>query len=350
MTFFRSLFLILNLALVGATLLAYIAPYIDPETFWPLSLFGLSYPLLIIFNLFFIGFWLFIKYKYAFISLATLLGGWIFLKGFFAFNTEKLSDKKNELSIVSYNISNALSAYDGAKNRSRNNQEKLSNFLERFDDEDILCLQEVGDFAYDILKKQFPKHHFHWLKKGAIIISRHPIIASGEVDFGTKTNSCLWADINLKLDTIRVYSIHLQSNKISRDADNIVSGPLNDEKAWRGIRGMVSKYKTYHLKRAQQSRAVKEHMLESPHPVIMCGDFNDTPLSYTYHHLAGNMVDAFNERGTGIGTTFRGTIPFLRIDYILMDPYFKPLTFQVIDVDFSDHYPIASLIKFGNPQ
>jgi endonuclease/exonuclease/phosphatase family metal-dependent hydrolase len=223
----------------------------------------------------------------------------------------------------------------------------MSTFLKRFADEDIMCLQEVGPFAVDLLKKNYANYQMHNIGKGAIILSKHPIVKRGEIPFGTKTNSCVWADVIINLDTFRVYSLHLQSNKISKDADDMVhSATLNDKKTWLGIKGILKKYRFHHIKRAQQAKMVKAHIQNSKYPVIVCGDFNDTPLSFTYSHISKGLVDAFNERGTGIGTTYSGTIPFLRIDYILTSPFLRPLRFQVIKEKHSDHYPIAAVYTY----
>jgi endonuclease/exonuclease/phosphatase family metal-dependent hydrolase len=80
--------------------------------------------------------------------------------------------------------------------------------------------------------------------------------------------------------------------------------------------------------------------------VVVCGDFNDTPNSYTYHQISKGLNDAFREAGSGIGTTYVGKIPFLRIDYILYSKErFDPLYFKVIRKNLSDHYPVVSTLK-----
>lgn len=336
-----------NIVLLIATLLSYIAPKIDPEMISIFSFFGLSFPILLLFNLIFVLLWSFINIKNIFIPLITIAIGWVFIKGFIAINTEKPSVNNQDFSVVSFNISNGLYAYDANSEVKKEKMALMNTFLKRFADEDIICLQEVGPFAVDLLKKNYANYNIHNLGKGAIILSKHPILNKGEISFGTKTNSCLWADIMINLDTFRVYSLHLQSNKISKDADDMVnSANLNDKKTWLGIKGMLRKYRFHHIKRAQQAKMVKNHILNSRYPVLVCGDFNDTPLSFTYSHISKGMIDAFNERGTGIGTTYSGTIPFLRIDYILSSPILRPLRFQVIKEKLSDHYPIAAVYTY----
>lgn len=342
--FLKKLALFFNILLALASFLSYISPQIDPSKIWLLSFFGLSFPLLLIGNLVFILFWLFVDIKYVALSILTLACGWVFIKGFFAFNSEKLSSGPKDFSVVSFNISNALSAYDSKVNTRKEKTKNMEGFFNRFKDEDILCFQEVGPFATEILHKSFKDWNMHYLKKGSVILTKHPLIKSGEIDFGTITNSCLWADILINFDTIRVYSMHLQSNRISKDADDmLVNGHLNDKKTWLGIKSILLKYKQFHIKRSSQAKLVKSHIDTSPHPVVVGGDLNDTPLSFTYRHLSKGLSDAFYEKGTGIGTTYSGKIPFLRIDYIFTSPEIKPKKFQVLKENYSDHYPVAAL-------
>ena len=80
-------------------------------------------------------------------------------------------------------------------------------------------------------------------------------------------------------------------------------------------------------------------------PILLAGDFNDTPVSNTYKRLSVNLIDTFSSAGRGVGTTYAGKIPLLRIDYIFADATFKVVDHQVIDSPVSDHYPIKSVIR-----
>jgi endonuclease/exonuclease/phosphatase family metal-dependent hydrolase len=264
----------------------------------------------------------------------------------FVFNTSKVKISPHALSVISYNISNASVAYDKETLAKASKKERMFEYLKRFSDEDVLCLQEVGAYATDILKKSFPSHEMYQTNKGAVILSKHRIINKGSIDFGTKTNSCLWADIIFDIDTIRVYSIHLQSNRITKDANQIISdGKIDNKKTWLDIKSILKKFKQSHITRTSQAKEVKVHIDNSPFPVLVCGDFNDTPVSYTYRHLSERLKDAFVEKGNGLGTTFNGRIPLLRIDYVLSDPSFDILKYNVIQEDYSDHYAVACLLS-----
>ena len=94
--------------------------------------------------------------------------------------------------------------------------------------------------------------------------------------------------------------------------------------------------------RAKQAEILTNHIASSPYPVIVCGDFNDIPVSYTYRTLSQNLNDAFEKRGFGFGTTYSGNIPALKIDYILTAKRIKIFNCTILKVPYSDHYPMVS--------
>jgi len=334
---------------VIATLLAYISPLVDPKFNWVLSFFGLFYPVFLIFNILFILFWLLKKNSNAWISIVCLVLGWGYINSFFGFNKVPNSDiPKNSLGIVSYNISNASfrNIKSTTKTEKQENKEKVIQVIKSFNEYDILCIQEAGDYAIQILKKELPKHKLFHTEKGSIILSKFPILNKGVIDFGTVTNSCLWADLQYNDLTIRVYSFHLQSNRVSKDAEMIAQNiQLKEKVNWYDIKGILRKFRKYHKSRTEQIEMIAQHAKSCPHPYILAGDLNDPPLSYTYKVLSDIANDAFREKGRGIGTTYAGTIPLLRIDYIFYSDDFECLNFNIPHKDISDHYPILSNIK-----
>ena len=97
--------------------------------------------------------------------------------------------------------------------------------------------------------------------------------------------------------------------------------------------------------RARQARTVAAHIRRCPYPVIVCGDFNDTPLSYTYHVLGKQLQDAFAEAGFGLSNTYNGLLPSFRIDYILYSSHFKAVSYSCDRIDLSDHFPVSAVLK-----
>ena len=142
-----------------------------------------------------------------------------------------------------------------------------------------------------------------------------------------------------------MYNIHLASNFFQRrDLDYIIS--IEKEKVKNGIVGIGKKLKYSFERRGKEVDQIKKHMDSSPYPIIICGDFNDTPVSYAYQKLGENKKDAFLESGNGIGASFK-KIPTLRIDYILIDEALKSNSFSTHQEKFSDHRAISSTIKLN---
>ena len=74
--------------------------------------------------------------------------------------------------------------------------------------------------------------------------------------------------------------------------------------------------------------------------------FNDTPASYVYHTIRGDLKDAFIESGSGFEQSYAGKFPQFRIDYILHSSEFKSKNYHHLSETITDHYPIVSYISF----
>jgi endonuclease/exonuclease/phosphatase family metal-dependent hydrolase len=346
--FLDRLILIANLGVIVMTFFAYLAPHVNPNYTWALSFFGFFYPVLILANFFFILYWVFRKWTRIWPSAVCLILGYNQFFGFMPFNAPHGESEKDQIKIVNYNISNALYAYDKDKSDKTLKRNAMVDFIKEIDEVGIFCFQEVGDYGMEVLKLAFAKgYHFHNLDKGAVIVSKYPIIKKGEIDFGTKTNSCLWADIRTPYDTVRVYSFHLQSNQISRDAEKLANQTeIDQKKAWYDIRGMLSKVKNRHLKRAKQVKRIADHVSQSKYKVLLGGDLNDPPQSFTYHTMSTLGNDAYRTVGSGIGTTYNGIIPLLRIDYMFVDPRLDIHSCKIIKSYYSDHFPVVTTVEW----
>ncbi len=112
-----------------------------------------------------------------------------------------------------------------------------------------------------------------------------------------------------------------------------------------GYKSIIKKLKLAFMTRATQAGAVHDFIGNSPYKVIVCGDFNDSPLSYTYKIIRGQMKDAFEEAGSGLGRTYVGAMPSFRIDYILGDPSFEFFNYYAKSFDFSDHKLVSCTVK-----
>ena len=351
MKLLKRILLILNILASAGLALSYFAPLINPYKYWQFGILGLMFPFLIFVNLFFVIFWLFRKRWYAFISLITILLGWNAFSGIIGLKLPRSSDPDDKaIRVMSYNIRALSKLAKYPTPSTKENKEKFAFFMEENKLPHILCVQESTIPNIKFLKSSlaYPYNcRYPGYNSNTAILSVFPIENSGEVNFEKGNGDCVWADINLDGKIIRFYSVHLHSNTISIQADTLMKiDKIEREETLKGVEGMFQKYKFATRVRYQQARKIKKHMDSSPHPVVICGDFNDTPQSYVYHILSEGMKDTFKERGIGFGTTWAGNLPGLKIDYILADPSFDVISHDIYRRPFSDHYPITTTILF----
>ena len=111
------------------------------------------------------------------------------------------------------------------------------------------------------------------------------------------------------------------------------------------MRSILVRYTDNSLLRASQADTIARVVGESPYRVVLCGDFNDTPVSYVYRRMRGNRQDAFSEAGRGFSYTFNGFRNVLRIDYVMLDPTFEVVDYRTPELDYSDHLPVVVTFK-----
>lgn len=342
MRILKNLFFGVNVLLILFTLLSYLTPYFDPENIWQFTFLGLGYPYLFLANVLFVLFWVFLKRWYFLFSLIALLIGYKHVLQHININFADSPPNKNEIYVMSYNVK--FMDYIFGEKKSERNKQDFFNFFETPKLPDILCLQEIGARAFKMCKENFAyPYSTTFVYKYNVIFSKYPIIDAGEFPFGETFNSCGWADIDVNGQIYRVYSAHLESTKVSIEANNLAERKeLSDKENLSDMKSMAKKIKSSVQRRTKQAKQIVAHMEKSPYPIIFFGDFNDTPLSYTYQLLSANLKDTFQEKGHGLATTFGGVIPALRIDYILTDPKIQVLNHKTHKIKFSDHYPISS--------
>ncbi len=268
--------------------------------------------------------------------------GWNHFTSFIGLHPGGGVNEEESIRLVTFNTSGL--GFLAAKDTNQHKQ-NIRDFIRDLNGQgpvDIFCLQEINSKHAQEAVEKFKFKYEHRIKyHGTAILSRYPIINSGEVDFGTRTNSCLWADIKIKNQVVRVYSAHLKSNRVSTETEKILKeGGIQGKETWSDIKGVFGKFRYTSKIRVEQAKMVRAHMMKSPHPVILCGDFNETPQSYIYALLSEGLQDSFRAAGFGLGSTYAGRIPALRIDYALIDPRLPVSDCQVLRADYSDHYPV----------
>lgn len=346
--FHRVLFVTCILFGVGL-LLSYVSVYINPEKFWLLALVGLAYPILLIINLLFFIYWI-IRWKRLFlIPFIAILFGANQLTNYIQLPFWKKDAIKNsDFKALSYNV-NLFRLYTWSK--------ETPTFYKIFDftkanEIDIACFQEYyllngklnESMAYNCLNMN---SHIQLVIKnkrsgyGIATYSRFPIVNKGEIEFKNTSNACIYSDIKIDNDTIRVYNCHLQSLRLKERNMNFLINQDHQDKSNTvdELKDISFKFRDALKKRAHQVNMITTHIETCKYPVIICGDFNDSPISYTYHELTKNLTDTFKEAGKGLSNTYVRFFPY-RIDYILHSKGIKAINFSSPRVSYSDHYPV----------
>ncbi len=364
---FNILVLILNGIFIIAMLLSYLSVHISPEKSWLLPFFGLGYPILLIINLFFMLYWI-LRKRWLFIASAVvILAGWNHLGRTFqvGLNPERQASR-NGFSIISYNVKNMSN--DNINLVEPEIREKIIGFLVS-DSSDIVCLQEFVvihrdpeafiDSVSSLLGLPYHAHAFYKTKRtkyvdAISVFSRYPIINSNPIMRDHEYNYGIMADLLIGRDTVRLFNMHLESVRLRHEDYSFITGLdlqfEKDEKIQEGSLRIIKKLKSAFMRRARQVGYLTEAIKDSPYPVILCGDFNDTPNSYTYQQLTRLLTDSFKESGSGFGNTYIGKLPSFRIDYILHDDYFISSDYQRKTISLSDHYPVSCRLMPQEPR
>jgi endonuclease/exonuclease/phosphatase family metal-dependent hydrolase len=359
-SFFSKLLFIANIVVGILLLLTYFTPFIDPAKFWPIAFLGLAYPFILGANIFFIIYWL-IRWRPAiFLSLTVIIVGLPLLKNSFGFHyfTNTKTKPQNAIRIMSYNAHNFRK--EDKKSSDGKAKSEVMALIED-DNPDIIAFQEFytklkGEYNYiSTLKKLgYVYYYFEEINAdkyqagGIAIFSKFPIRSKRRLPFfeNKRTyNTCIYTDIDINGQVIRVFNIHLQSIKFQPvDYEYIkkVKGLETDPVHTRRLARML---KRAFEKRSYQARLIATEIEQTTYPVIVCGDFNDTPISYAFNTVSKNLESAFAAKGSGFSRTYNGSFPNFQIDYILYSKEFEVQNYLIIKKKISDHYPIRSDIS-----
>jgi endonuclease/exonuclease/phosphatase family metal-dependent hydrolase len=361
LNWFDKLVLVINIVAVTLLLLSYLAPIINPRSFWPIALIGLGYQLLFPINILFLIYWVFRSAPFMLVSgLCILIGLGMFLKNW-QFSLTTQPDKKafpDEIRIMSYNVHDFTSPVDTSSTR---------NAIARFitgKQPDIVALQEytVNILDYKLTAAALSKamqstHHYFrgfdntsWDSTGIAIYSRYPILHSGIIYTPDKHIGiqAIYVDVRFKNKIFRIYTMHLQPTNFEAPEHQYLHQLAHSGKislhAWMVI---CRKLKIAFAKRSYQVALLKQHMASCPYPYIASGDFNDTPISFTANQIGKGLTNAFIAKGNGFGISYYGDFPHLQIDYILASKQFDVLNYQVAKRQISDHYPVISDMRLN---
>jgi endonuclease/exonuclease/phosphatase family metal-dependent hydrolase len=369
----RYFFKFLNVLALVVLLLSCLAEYIEPAKFWQLSFIGFAFPVVLIINVFFLILWILKRDAFGLISLVGIVLTWNFIQSTFALNFREVY-KEEGIKLMTWNVKN-FDLYNWTQNEKTREQMMA---LIRQENPDVLCMQEFYsnnqlfkniEFVSDSLGYKYfyfpPSIELNKLPKtklqktlwqegllnqqwGVATFSKFPITDTGRIDFNNSfANNCIYTDLDIHGRYVRLYNVHFQSMHLGYD-DYATLDSLEDNKtaSWKSMKSIFRKVKRAFTKRSEQANAVAERIREFDGTQILCGDFNDVPVSYTYNTAIGSLQDAFVKKSKGFGATFANKLSIFRIDYALFDETIKINSLKTIRKRLSDHYPVVTTFSF----
>ncbi len=367
----RKFILYANVVFAVFLILSFLSSHLSPEKIWFPAFLGLAYPYFLLVNVIFLLGWIILKRKELLISLLAILLGWgtfsdylsirpfrFMKKGQYVNMVREQRKADHQVKFLSYNV-RAFNHYRWEESPSTPTD--ILSFL-RDQDPDILCIQEFytsreGFSEKEIFRKldHLPHRHIEYTVSnrrrgfGIATFSHYPIIRSGSIPLEDRVSTCIYSDILMDHDTFRVYNCHLQSIYLDSERYQVLDSLKfrYDDKQIAEIKDISFRLRDAFIKRAAQADIIAAHISDCPYPVTICGDFNDTPVSYTYRTIKDGLQDAFSGGGWGLGRTYNGEFPSFRIDYILHSESMETLFFSREKVLLSDHFPIVSYLKMN---
>lgn len=353
---FRSFFLTAHIGVVILFLLSAVSDRVSPASCPLFAYLGLGFPIFCLLNIALTLYWFFIhEWRFIWIGLLAFVLGWGQVKLYFPVHApvEKIP-QEHTIKLLTYNIMSF--AYKEHTNAHPN---PVIEYIAQ-SGADIVCLQEYAEdtHAHYLTKrkiyralKMYPYrsiiylHKTNRLRSGIAVFSKFPIEKSQRIPYDSEFNGSSMHVIRLNNDQkLLLVNNHLESFKLTtedrtRYASFLKGAGTENLDALKG--SLQQKLGTAFKIRATQAEKVAEAVQKAKSEyVVVCGDFNDTPISYAHRTLQQGLVDAFSESGCGMGISYNQNGFWFRIDHILHSTNMKSLNCTVDDIDYSDHYPV----------
>lgn len=349
-----------SIAIALTYFISSLTPFISQATFWPLSFLTLGFVFIAFSMVVITIYWFFTNKIIGFLLLIVLLFGYKNLSALYAFNFSAFnqSKAKGDLRILDWNVRHFVEngkMYD----RPYAVRRKIFAYIQQMDP-DVIMMQEfmeinsrdqysnlklfdsLGYKYYYLPGDEFQVHSGLTSIFGTAIVSKTPISDTQRFHFpSAPTESIIFGTINFNGRKVRLASMHLASLDLGApDNHSEFYGRVDKNFLLRKTR--LEKIKFNDSIHARQAEFVRELLDKCQDPVILSGDFNSVPGSYTYHKIKDNLQDCFIKKGYGFGRTFSGLSPTLRIDYILVNRQFKVRQYTSPAMYLSDHFPLVA--------
>ncbi len=338
--YFHSIMFISSLVLLILSIWGYLSADIDPTTNIYSYFISLILPGILVGNTIFVAYFGVRLKVWILIPIAALAINFSFIGSMFQFRLDQpsSSNKEKTIRIASYNVH--YFSFD----KEYTIYQIANTFIDN--EIDIICFQEYiepHDNRYENISDAMKAYPYFAIYNGSTdstrlaIFSRYPVTNSGKIEFEGSNNGAMWADIKVSNSfEFRVFNNHLQT-----------TGMTSARKY-----GIPEKFKILSenaIMRTRQAIEIRNCIDTTLLPIIVTGDFNDTPSSFVFNRIKGpNLIDGFKEAGSGYGSTFRWFKKLLRIDFIIHSKEFKTTQYRTLDLDLSDHKPVIAEMEYQN--
>ena len=352
-----AVYLLTSASVITALLLVAVgySNYLNPVDHPWLSCLGMAFLFFLIGNLLILFITLIFKWKRSWIPILGFALAYVPMRTYIPLHISR-DIPPNCIKVLSYNVCGF-----GGNYRYENAVDTVGNYIKRID-ADIVCLQEdhggKGGNPVEFLAKIYPYNDTTQLTpSGAVAVNclgihtRYPIIRKERLPMESLTNGSVAYFLQVGSDTLIVINNHLEATHLSADDRNrykqVIKGEMEREAAEEEAIFIIERLGESMAKRALQADMLNQYIIDHAHyPIILCGDFNDTPISYTRRVIAQHLTDCFVESGCGLGISFNQRGFNFRIDHIMCSNHFEPYNCMVDDdMDASDHYPIMCWLQ-----
>lgn len=352
---FKSVFVTANVIVVLLFIASAFSDRFSPEKSIFFSYLGLGFPILCGLNLCFVIYWLFLReWRLVLIGLCAILLCKGPVANYFPYHS-KVDEiaQENVLKVLTYNVMGF-----GYKDHSDKSPNPIVQYIAG-SGADIVCLQEyaVGTSKKFLTAQKlidalpmykyrsiFPVGVSGRLQFNIAVLSKYPLSKSRKIKYESSFNGSSIHEVNVKGKTLTLINNHLESFKLTMEDRSRYSSFIKNinTETLDGIKGAIEqKLGPAFRIRARQAEAVAEEIKKAKTDyILVCGDFNDTPISYAHRTIQGSLVDAYAASGQGIGITYNQNFFWFRIDNILHSPNMKSINCTVDKIRYSDHYPL----------
>lgn len=326
---------------------------VNPVAHPTLSSLGLFFPILLLANLAFLVFWVFFKWRMVAIPFIGFLAAYVPLHTYIPINVRQ-EPPAGAIKVLSYNVE----GYGGYVEGTTNAADGIFDYI-RQSQADIVCVQEAANISnrgHQRLDSLYA-HSYHQQvgeknMSALAIFTRYPIVRTERIGYASEGNGSVAIYLKIKGDTVVVVNNHLESTHLSHDErkryKEMLKGEMETDTARAESRRLLGRLAESTRIRGPQADSVHAYVegVQGRYPIIVCGDFNDSPISYAHRTIAKGLNDCYVSSGRGLGVSFNQKGFFVRIDNIMCSDDWQPYDCHVDNsVEYSDHYPIVSWLR-----